>query len=617
MNTELKKQLGLLDVFCIASGAMISSGLFVLPGIASAGVGPALFLSYIIASLISIPTILSKAELVTAMPKAGGDYFYISRSMGYAVGTVGGLSSWFSLSLKSVFALIGMAAYLELVAPIPIKPVALVLCLFFVFLNILGVKEAARAQNFLVLGLLALLIFYISIGFLHIHIGSYVPFAPFGLGSIFAAAGMVFISYGGVTKIASVAEEVKNPARNVPLGMLLSLIIVGVIYALVVFVTTGLVPAEKLHSSLTPISQGAHTFLGFPGEMIMVVAAFLAFISTANAGIISSSRYPMAMSRDGLLPKFITGINKRFSTPHYSIGITGLFMVLALLFLELEFLVKVASTLLILLYISANLAVIIMRESKLQNYQPKFRSPLYPWVQILGILGCITLLLQMGGQIISLSAFFIAGGFLWYLLYAGTTQIREFGLIHVIERILNRELTSGALSRELKGIVKERDDIVEDRFDHIIEEGVILDLDGPLDRDEFFSQVSSFLSKDLGVSEDRLKRLLIKREEESSTIIRKGLAIPHIIVEGEHKFKMLLARAKNGVIFPNTPAPVHIIFVMAGTKDERNFYLRALAAIAQICQHHDFDKKWMRARDIHELRDILLLAERRRFEMIG
>ena len=146
MKTKLKKQLGLLDVFCISSGAMISSGLFVLPGIASGYTGPALFVSYIIASLIAVPTICSKAELVTAMPKAGGDYFYISRSMGSVAGVIGGMSSWFSLSLKAAFALIGMAAYVGMIAPVSMKLIALGLCIFFVVLNLIGIKQAALPQ---------------------------------------------------------------------------------------------------------------------------------------------------------------------------------------------------------------------------------------------------------------------------------------------------------------------------------------------------------------------------------------------------------------------------------------------------------------------------------------
>ena len=341
---RLKREISLLGVFCLAAGAMISSGLFILPGIASSEVGAALFLSYILASLFALPTVLSQAELATAMPKAGGDYFFITRSMGYLAGTIGGLSTWLSLSFKSVFALIGMSAYSALIpflSNIPMKVVAISLCAVFVLINLKGVKHAGRLQVGLVLFLLVLLAVYIIEGFSKIHISKYVPFAPFGAKSIFSTAGFVFISYGGITQIASMAEEIENPSRNIPLGMILSLIIVGLIYGLVIFVTTGLLNADSLSNSLTPISDGARVSMNYWGEIIMAVAAVLAFVSTANAGIMSASRYPLAMSRDNLLPRFLSKVHPGNKTPHRTIILTGLFMILVILFLDLKILVEI------------------------------------------------------------------------------------------------------------------------------------------------------------------------------------------------------------------------------------------------------------------------------------
>ena len=116
--SNLSRKLGLLDVFCIASGAMVSSGLFVLPGIAHAQAGPAIIFSYFLAGIIATTGMLSMSEIITAMPKAGGDYFFITRTMGPAAGTAAGILSWFSLALKSSFALVGMAAFLALLLPI-------------------------------------------------------------------------------------------------------------------------------------------------------------------------------------------------------------------------------------------------------------------------------------------------------------------------------------------------------------------------------------------------------------------------------------------------------------------------------------------------------------------
>jgi mannitol/fructose-specific phosphotransferase system IIA component (Ntr-type) len=137
-----------------------------------------------------------------------------------------------------------------------------------------------------------------------------------------------------------------------------------------------------------------------------------------------------------------------------------------------------------------------------------------------------------------------------------------------------------------------------------------------LSRDAFFAKASQFLSEALSIEPQVLATLLREREEESHTVIRTGLAIPHIVIEGKGKFCMLLARARKGIVFPHSPDPVHTVFMLVGTRDERNFHLRALAAIAQIAQGRDFDKKWLTARNPEELRDIMLLAERKRFGVI-
>ncbi|TVR69471.1 MAG: amino acid permease [Spirochaetaceae bacterium] len=155
---DLKRELRLLDVFCIASGAMISSGIFVLPGLAFGMTGPSVFVSYFVAGLLAFTGMVSTIELTTAMPKAGGNYFFTTRTLGPVVGTIAGLLSWFSLGLKSAFALVGMSAFMVLLVPIDINIAAVALCLFFIILNMVGVKEASRFQIVLVLTMLALMV---------------------------------------------------------------------------------------------------------------------------------------------------------------------------------------------------------------------------------------------------------------------------------------------------------------------------------------------------------------------------------------------------------------------------------------------------------------------------
>jgi len=608
---KFKKELTLLDVFCIATGAMISSGLFILPGLAHALAGPAVVFSYFFAGLLALTGLLSQAELVSAMPKTGGTYFYVTRSMGPAAGTIDGLITWFSLSLKTAFALVGISAFTEIFAGVDFPILAIILCFIFVFINIIGIKEMGMIQRFLVFALLSILLIYTACGIPVVNVHNFKPFFSKGIAPVFATAGFVFVSFGGLLKVASVAEEVKNPERTIPVGMVLSLFVVTVFYTLVVFVTSGVLGAAELDYSLTPISDAAGIFLGARGVQLLNMAAILAFISTANAGVMAASRYPTALAADGLLPDFFGKVNARYKTPHTAIIFTGISIIVALFF-DLTTLVKMASTVLICTFLFSCLAVIIMRESNVQNYQPKFKSPFYPWIQILGIIGYGLLIFQMGKESLVVFCFFIVGGFFIYWFYGRIRTTREFALLHLIERITAKELTTYSLEAELKEIIRQRDDIMKDRFDDIIEECAVLDINKEMELEDFFKLVSETLSKRVRIRASNLFHLISARERETSTVIAPGIAIPHIIVDGKKIFDVLLVRSKRGINFSEDAPKVHTVFVLIGTKDERNFHLRTLAAIAQILENSNFEKKWMLAKNKKALKDVVLLGKRMR-----
>jgi amino acid transporter/mannitol/fructose-specific phosphotransferase system IIA component (Ntr-type) len=615
-DKKLVRQLGGLDVFCIAAGAMISSGLFILPGLVYAKVGPSVILAYILAGVLVLPALFAKAELATAMPRAGGDYFFIERSMGSAAGTMGGFASWFSLSLKSAFSLVGIGAFATLINPNitewHIKLIAVGFCAFFTILNVVSVKFTGKVQVFLVILLISALFLYILRGSMSLDVHKYTPFMPFGGHKLFAAAGMVFISFGGLTKVASIAEEVRNPARNIPYGMILAFCVILLLYGLTVFVTVGLLHEQEFANSLTPISDGGYEILGTTGRIIMVFAAILAFVSTANAGILAASRFPMAMSRDHLLPGFFVKVNKRFNTPHFSVIFTGVFMITVILFLNLENLVKVASTMKIILFLFVILASIIMRESRILNYKPTFASPLYPWLHIAGIICYCFLLYGMGVvSLLATGGFFVAS-ILWHRIYLHGRSIRKSALVHIVERVADKEIAGDSLGTELREILRERDDIVEDRFDKLVEECEIIDISRQLTYIEFFKAAAEKLADRLNIDERQLFDSFISREQESTTQIRPGLAIPHITIDGEHKFELLIARCDAGISFTEALPPVYAAFVLVGSRDERDFHLRALSAIAQVTQDVNFDKDWLRAKSMDELRDTILLAKRRR-----
>jgi amino acid transporter len=531
--------------------------------------------------------------------------------MGPAVGTTYGLITLLALALKSSFELIGMAAFTRLIVDIDIRMIAVSLCVFFIIVNLLGIKGAGRIQIALVFCIFAALISYIIHGLPNVRVSHFEPFAPQGLKAMFATAGFVFVSFGGLLKVASVAEEVKDPGRVLPLAMLLSLLVVGAFYTMVIFVTVGVLNPAVLRLTLTPVSDGAATFMGSWGSVVLSIVAVLAFMSATNAGIMGASRYPLALSRDDLLPKFLGNINARFKTPHYAILVTGILMIMAL-FLKLNILVKAASSILILTYIFPSLAIIILRESHLANYQPRFHAPLYPWIQIIGVIGFAFLLYEIGRTALLITILLLISGLFVYWFYGRIRAEREYALLHLIERITAKELTNHALETELKEIIRERDDIIKDRFDRQIERAVVLDIDRAITAKEFFKLAADSMAEKVKVKPDTLLEMLLQREKESSTVIGPGLAIPHIIIEGKRTFSILLARCKEGVKFSKSAPKVHAIFVLVGTRDERNFHLRTLAAIAQIVQDPHFEKRWMRAKRKEALRDTVLLGKRSR-----
>jgi amino acid transporter/mannitol/fructose-specific phosphotransferase system IIA component (Ntr-type) len=618
---RLKKQLGSIDVFSVASGAMISSGLFILPAIAFTKAGPAVILSYLFASILIIPSVLSKAELATAMPRAGGTYFFVERSMGPIWGVFGGLAGWFSLALKSAFAVVGMAVLIEIVlqtafpvqfSPWSLKAIAATCCLCFTALNIVSVKHTSRFQVVLVAILLAIISFFVLFGTRSVEAVRYTGFLDKGWPAVFVTAGLVFISFGGLTKVASIAEEVKNPGKNLPLGMILAWFVVTLFYIAAITIAVGVVDGSELGGSYVPISLAASKFMGTTGFVLLSLAAIAAFVTTANGGIMAASRSPLAMSRDQLLPPPLARVNNHFKTPHLSIALTGGFMIVAIIFLDIESLVKTASTLMIILFILVNTSVIIMRESRIQSYRPKFKSPLYPYIHILAIIAYSALIIYMGRVPLLITGAFIAVSAAWFAFYVRRNVSRASAAMHVVERVTARELKTVTLENELRDILLQRDDIIEDRFDQLIRECEIIDIKGKMHSEEIFRQISKIMEARLDITEYVLFEKFLHREAEGGTVVQPGFAIPHIVVEGNNKFDVLLVRARDGIEFPDTPEPVKIMFVLAGSRDERNYHLRALMAIAQIAQEKDFEQRWLAARDTAAIRNLILLSARKR-----
>lgn len=617
---KLKKETGFIGVFSVATGTMISSGLFILPAIVYPKVGPAIIVAYLLSAFLMIPAILSKSELATAMPKSGGSYFFIHRSLGAFMGTFAGFASWYSLSLKSAFALLGIGLLVEPMffeaSPIMMKLFAVGIILLFTFINILGIKESSWFQVVLVFIIILLLSYFIIKGLHHIDVNRYVPFKPQGWPSVFTVMGMIFISYGGLTKIASIAEEVKNPKVNIPAGMFAAFAVTGSLYFMTLFVAVGLIDSGEFAFSFNPIGQAAFSFDGQIGLVIITIAAILAFVTTGNAGLLSSSRIPLAMAEDNLIPSFFSKVNLRLKTPISSILFTALFMITVVLFLELESLVKVASTMMLILFFLVNLSVILMRESKIASYKPSFKSPLYPYVQFVGMAVYILLIIEMG-----LLPFFITQGFigfslLWYYLYSKRRNLKQSALLQIVERITSREIKSSVLTDELRDILFERDGIVEDQFDSIVRKATFMDLKKEVDDIGLFTRISNVFSEHFNIPPEDISKLFRKEEKKFDSVIYEGIAILNIVIKGHCQFEVVIVRSKHGIVLGEGRPSAHVVFALAGSKDQRSFYLKTLVAIAQIVQNKEFIKNWKKAHSIHDLKNLILLSERIRSKRI-
>ena len=421
---ELERDLGLPAVLAISIGAMIGSGIFILPALALEIAGPAVIFAYLLAGLLVVPAALSKSEMATAMPEAGGTYIYIERGMGPLLGTVAGVGTWFSLSFKGALALVGGVPYLLLLFDLPLKPVALGLAGLLILVNLIGAKQTGRLQVVIVVVMLAALGWFAAGSAPGVQSANYADFFADGIGGLLAATGLVFVSYAGVTKVASVAEEVEDPSRNIPLGILGSLAFTTVLYVAIVAVLVGITDPGTVAGSLTPVADAAEVTLGEAGVVAVILAAILALVSTANAGILSSSRYPFAMSRDGLAPPSLSGVSDRFGTPVTSITLTGAVLLVLIAFVPILDIAKLASAFQIMVFALINVAVVAFREGNAE-YDPAFTSPLYPWMQVFGAVTGGLLLTQMGTVALLGALAIVVGSVVWYAAYVRLTDVAD------------------------------------------------------------------------------------------------------------------------------------------------------------------------------------------------
>ena len=627
-SDRLKKELGLFDVYAVSTGAMFSSGFFLLPGLAAAKTGPSVFLAYLLSGILILPAMFSMAELSTAMPRAGGSYYFLDRSLGPLIGTIGGIGTWLALVFKSAFALIGIGAYTVIFIDLPIKPVAVALTLVFMAVNIVGAKESSRLQKVLVFIILSIMGFFTLQGLYQIHsLGvenvlrdQFQPFMPFGISGLLTTAGFVFVSYAGLTKVASVAEEIRNPKRNIPLGMILSLISTMILYVLGVLIMVAVLDPSELHSDLTPVATAGEAFFDWlpqpVGLFLIVLAAIAAFASTGNAGILSASRYPLAMARDRLIPDVLSRLGQ-FRTPDIAIYATSALMIFFILVLDVEGIVKLASAFQFFIFTLINIAVIVMRESKIKSYDPGYHSPFYPWMQIFGIIIPLCLVFYMGLLPLLSTLGVIIVCVFWYYYYARPRVKRHGAIFHWFARLGVHQYDG--LDYELWEIMREKGLREEDPFNELITRATVVDLD---EKEKTYSElvlrISQILEKHTSATADELVNGFTQETHIGWTPTSKGASLPNLLLFKIEEPELVLVRSKRGILVDvvdvhgeSAPKiPIHAFFFLVSPEETPKQHLRILAEMAEVIDNDDFISNWLSAIDVQELKEILFHDER-------
>ena len=414
---ELARDLGFLEAYTLGLGTMIGAGIFVLPGIVAEAAGPASMVSFTIGGIVALLAALSLSELATGMPRAGGSYYYINHALGSFFGTIVGWGMWAGLMFATAFYMLGFGQYLldQPSTAIGVVAAALVMAALLTLLNYRGVKETGSFQNVIVIALVGLILVFIIVGLPQVDPGLLQPFtAGEGWPAVGVTAGTVFVTFIGFEVIATSAEEIKQPGRNLPLAMVAAVVTPTLLYVLVMLVSTGVLPVPELAASDVPVADvaratagalGAVTVAGFTiqfsviGGGIMIIGAVLATISSANASILSAARVNFAMGRDKILAEWLNQIHSKYRTPYRAILATG-GVILALIAspLPIDTLADVAAFMFLVTYALVHIAVVVLRRADPEDYEPDFRIPSwgYPTIPIVGFLGCVAVLVQMG-----------------------------------------------------------------------------------------------------------------------------------------------------------------------------------------------------------------------------
>ena len=367
----------MLDATLIGVGAMIGAGIFVLIGIAAGVAGPGLILTFILNGIIALLTAMSYAELGSCYHDAGGGYLWVKEGLPKWNGFISGWMSWFAHAVACSLYALGFGAYFQHVLGefsinmpewgffSPQKILAASTAILFAYVNFRGASEAGKIGNLITLTKIIILLIFIGFGLeLILRNGdwqtTFSPFLPNGFGGVFKSMGLTFIAFQGFEVIAQSSEEIKNPRKNIPRAVFLSLVIVVPIYLLVAFVAIGTVKPEGMtpwdylaqQKEIALVNVARNFFIG--GGVMILIGGLISTISALNATIFSSSRVAFAMGRDRNFPTFFSKVHPKKHTPHWSILISLIIIVIMAVSLPIEDVASAADIMFLLLFLQGH-----------------------------------------------------------------------------------------------------------------------------------------------------------------------------------------------------------------------------------------------------------------------
>ena len=433
------RDLGLFDATMIGVGAMIGAGIFVLTGIAAGEAGPASILSFALNGVVTLLTAFAYAELASAIPRAGGGYSFVRMAYPGAMGFIAGWMLWFAYTVACSLYALGFAGYFweffHKYAPAvtniifdAINPQSSVLVVtiivgsLFTWLNARGAEVTGKAENILTMSKIVVLAIFVFFGLKALLnsntpvVDNFIPFFPKGIGGVIVAMGLTFIAFEGYDLIATVAEEIKEPEKNIPRATFIALSVTVVIYLAILFVSLAAIEPKGMANweflgkfKETAIVRAAESFMPAIGVAIIVFGGLLSTSSALNATVMAASRVAFSMGRDLWLPKRMSTIHPERRTPHVAIFITGSILLIMALTLPIEAVGSAASLIFLLTFALVNLSVIVLRR-KYPEIPRKYRVPLYPILPLLGFsLNIFLALYQFNFQPI---AWYVTGGWI-------------------------------------------------------------------------------------------------------------------------------------------------------------------------------------------------------------